>query len=72
MQLFFWGGCWIAYDCYHPVDGSEIRRSPVDMVNIPIIFDWDFTTIPTVVTVAGNPLNLAEFKVGLARFSIHQ
>ena len=35
----------------HTVDGSEIRRSPVDMVNIPMIYrvlyisggwEWDF------------------------------
>ena len=27
----------------HTVDGSEIRRSPVDMVNIPIIYRFFFT-----------------------------
>ena len=27
-----------AFDVHGTVDGSEIRRSPVDMVNIPMIY----------------------------------
>ena len=38
----------IGYELCHPVDGSEIRRSPVDMVNIPL-FTTGFSTIQTVV-----------------------